>query len=280
MRLLAEHPGIVTDRTYPYEVTPVRNWMQFLGELGLPSAEAQPFSFSSLEPLDPNWRVGPAFSDASLLLPPELHESFGGRFIEQAADFFRRSAEECYREMGLRQDKPAPLFFAEKHQPYHVPGIVWEFYPRAREIFLVRDFRDMLCSIMAFNRKRNRADFGRSLAETEEQYILNIGEKARRLLKAWKNRRDRACLVRYEDLVSQTPKTLAVILRYLGLPASQAQIDGMIDRASEDTPVFQDHRTTPSAIESVGRWRRDLSPELQAICQDAFGTTLAEFGYA
>ena len=108
MRLLAEHPGIVTDRTYPYEVTPVRNWMQFLGALGLPSAEAQPYSFSSLDPLDPNWRVAPAFSDASLLLPPELHESFGGRFIEQAADFFRRSAEECYREIAVRQDKAAP----------------------------------------------------------------------------------------------------------------------------------------------------------------------------
>ena len=158
--------------------------------------------------------------------------------------------------------------------------VVWEFYPKGREIFLVRDFRDMLCSIAASNRKRNRADFGRNLAASEEQYIHNIGEKARRLLKAWNNRGDRACLVRYEDLVLQTPKSLTRALKYLGLPADQGRIDEMIRRASADTPVLQHHRTTPSARESVGRWRRDLSSQLQAICEDAVGATLAEFGYA
>jgi hypothetical protein len=208
-----------------------------------------------------------------------MYEWFGRRFVEQAAELCRRSAEDCYREIATLQNQHAPIFFAEKHLPDEVPGIVWELYPKAREIFLVRDFRDMQCSIAAFNQKRGSVDFGRSLAASEEQYIRYAGEVALRLRKAWDNRRDRACLVRYEDLVAQPQETLATVLNYLGLPADNAQIDEMISHASADTPDLQFHRTAPSLRESVGRWRRDLSPEMQAICQEAFGAALADFGY-
>jgi hypothetical protein len=63
------------------------------------------------------------------------------------------------------------------------------------------------------------------------------------------------------------------------LPADGAQIDEMIALAAVDTPELQQHRTTPSLMDSVGRWRRDLSPELLAICREAFGEALADFGY-
>jgi hypothetical protein len=278
MRLLAEHPGIVAQRSHPYELRPVWHWMRFLGALTEPSPDAQ--SSGRLEPLDPQWRVDHLpFSKASLLLAPTMHEWFGRRFVEQAAEFFRRSAEDCYREIATLQRQDAPAFFAEKHLPDDVPGMVWELYPKAREIFLVRDFRDMLCSIAAFNQKRGNVAFGRNFVATEEQYIHYVSEVVQRLRKAWDNRRDRACLVRYEDLIAQPKETLATVLNYLGLPADGAQIDEMIGRASVDTPDFEWHRTAPSVIDSVGRWRRDLSPELQAICQEAFGPALAEFGY-
>lgn len=277
MRLLVEHPAIVAYRSHPYEVSPVQYWTQFLGAFTEPTPDAQ--SSSGLGPRDAQWRVGHPFSDAPLLLPPTMHGWFGRRFVEQAADFFRRCAEDCYREMSIQQHRAAPVFFAEKHLPYDGPGIVWELYPKAREIFLVRDFRDMLCSIKAFNQKRGSADFARNLAASEEQYILNMGEMAARLRKAWNNRRDRACLVRYEDLVTRPAETLATILKYLGLPADDAQIHEMISRASVETRDLEQHRTSPSLIESVGRWRRDLSPALQALCQEALGAAPADFGY-
>ena len=36
-----------------------------------------------------------------------------------------------------------------------------QLYPRAREIFLVRDPRDTLASMLAFNARRGFVDFGR-----------------------------------------------------------------------------------------------------------------------
>jgi hypothetical protein len=277
MRLLAEHPGILAHRAHPYEACPVRNWMQFLGALTESAPDAQ--SSSKVASPDAQWRVAYPLSNASALLAPTMHGWYGRKFVEQAAEFFLRCGEDCYRELAASQHQTAPVYFAEKHLPYEVPGIVWELYPNAREIFLVRDFRDMLCSIAAFNQKRGSTGFGRGFAASEEEYILNLAECVNWQGMAWNNRRDRACLVRYEDLVSRTAETLATILNYLGLPADDAQIDEMIRRAAVDTPDLQQHRTTPSLPDSVGRWRRDLAPELYAICQSAFEAALADFGY-
>ena len=46
--------------------------------------------------------------------------------------------------------------------PNYLPVLIRELYPRAKEIFLVRDFRDMARSIMAFDAKRGYAGFGRA----------------------------------------------------------------------------------------------------------------------
>jgi hypothetical protein len=42
-----------------------------------------------------------------------------------------------------------------------VPRIARDLYPRANEIFLVRDFRDLICLVLAFNEKRGTVEFGR-----------------------------------------------------------------------------------------------------------------------
>jgi hypothetical protein len=39
------------------------------------------------------------------------------------------------------------------------------------------------------------------------------------------------------------------------------------------------HKTSPDPESSIGRWRYELDPSLQAICQEAFGDVLKEFGY-
>jgi hypothetical protein len=39
------------------------------------------------------------------------------------------------------------------------------------------------------------------------------------------------------------------------------------------------HRTVPDPADSIGRWRTDLSPELQSACEEALGPALRSFGY-
>lgn len=279
MRLLAEHPAIIAHREYPYEMRAGRYWMQLLGAITEPAAHAQ--SSTKLGNLDSLWWVAHhPFCKASPHTNPRLREWFGRRFVEQVAPLCQRSVEACYREVAAIQNQTAPVYFAEKHLADEIPGILWEIYPHAKEIFLVRDFRDMLCSIRAFNSKRGTPGFGRSNAASEVEYIANLGREAVRLLNSWHNRRVRSSLVRYEDLILDPAKQLRVILQYLGLEANTSMIDEMIGRASVDSPELEQHRTTSEPRQSVGRWPTDLDSTSLEQSEEVFDTVLKEFGYA
>jgi hypothetical protein len=278
MRLLAEHPGIVAYREYPYEMRAGRYWMQVLGAITEPAAHAE--SPSKLGNLDSLWWVAHhPFSKASNRTHPRLREWFGRRFVEQVAPLCQWSIEDCYREVAAIQAQAVPVYFAEKHLPDEIPGMLWEIYPNPKEIFLVRDFRDMLCSIRAFNTKRGTAGFGRNNAASEEEYIVNLGREAERLLKSWQNRGPKSCLVRYEDLMLEPIDQLSSILKYLGLESSDATIQDMIRKASVDSLELEQHRTSSEPGKSVARWLTDLDSTSLQICEQVFGTMLKEFGY-
>jgi hypothetical protein len=169
------------------------------------------------------------------------------------------------------------MYFSEKHRPGHVPALTWELYPNGKEIFLVRDFRDMLCSSFDFfteeETRRNRA-------ADDKQYISWVGGSIRHLYEDWQARRDKAYLVRYEDLILQPEETLTGILGYLELDASREAVNDLLTAtATADSKAFEQHRTSASAEASIGRWKRDLSASLQDACHAAFGEELTAFGY-
>jgi hypothetical protein len=244
MRVLAEHPAIVIYRAYPYELKSARHWLQSLkAQAELPAAEP------------------------------------GSADVEQLAGFVQRSIEEFYRQIADLQGQEAPTYFAEKHSAGDLPWLVWELYPQAREIVLVRDFRDMLCSILAFNAKRGTAEFGRQRVASDLEYVARLGPRVARLVKSWKARADRAHLVRYEDLVLRPAATVSLALEYLELERTPATVRAMIQRASEETPELRHHRTSRDAEASIGRWQQDLDGTLKAACTEAFGEALEECGY-
>ncbi len=278
MRLLSEHPSIAALRIYPYEVRPGKYWMQLLGAMADPAYPAQ--SRSKLGNFDDAWwELQDPFQRGSLGQNEPLQQWFNSQFVEQTAMLCQRSIEGCYREVANVQDQQAAVYFAEKHIPDEVPGIIWELYPKTREIIIVRDFRDMLCSIRAFNAKRGSVGFNRDQVDSEEQYIYRLGREAQQLLSSWKTRRDRTCLVRYEDLISQPTEILRRVLTYLNIEAGPSMVEGILRRALVDTPEMEAHRTSGSAQRSIARWHTDLDADSKLLCEQVFGDALKEFGY-
>ena len=266
MRLLSEHPSIAVLRIHPYETRPGKLWMQLLAR-----------AFWKDEPLwnEPLSRFGEL--DASGAASDERW--FLSQLIERVATSCQRSVEECYREIAEARNQPLPAYFAEKHIPDEVPGITWELYSKAREIVVVRDFRDMLCSIRAFNSKRGSIGFNRDQVASEEEYIRRLGREAQRLWRSWSARRQQAHLVRYEELIDRPRETLQGILAYLKLDAAPSAAEELLQRAMVDTTELAGHRTASTAQESIGRWRRDLDPATQLLCREVFGESLEQFGY-
>ena len=140
-----------------------------------------------------------------------------------------------------------------------------EFYPKAREIFLVRDFRDMVCSMFAYNAKTGLVGFGYKDAKNDEDFCERKREEAFRFLKSWKSHSRNAYLLRYEDLVLHPAETLQSTLDYLGLDSSQATVERMLQQAATSHQEGQQfHQTASNPRASIGRWRADLPPALQA----------------
>jgi hypothetical protein len=208
-----------------------------------------------------------------------LEAWLGGDGVESLASFCQSRIDAFYARLAA--DGPRPRYFVEKYLPYQLtPDLLSELYPGAREIILVRDFRDMLCSVIAFNKKRGWEAFGRAEASDDAEYVqTTVANSAKRLLRRLRERGDAAHLVRYEDLILKPEATLGAMMEYLGLEASEEAIAATLARADEDSPKVDDHRTTDKASASIDRWKRDLSPELAEVCAEVLDPVLTEFGY-
>jgi aryl sulfotransferase len=116
-----------------------------------------------------------------------------------------------------------------------------------------------------------------------------MAETVAGLLRAWSRRRERAHLLRYEDLVADPAAALSGVLAYLELDQSPATVEAALAAGSEEVlrlpgashepAEVAAHRTAADGDSSVGRWRRESDQAFTAATQDAFGEALAAFGY-
>ena len=280
MRVLSEHPSIVIHRTHPYELRAARHWLhgfKVLTEPRNPYLSAQADTFQN----DVAWAGHSPFYPLPLGAVPGVGEWFGKTYVEEFAAAVQRWIDECYERIARGQGTPDPVYFGEKHRPDGIPWLVWELYPAAKEVFLVRDFRDVISSMLSFNARHGRPVFGPPEPVSNEEFVRYIYKgPIHRVASSWQKRRDRAKLVRYEDLITDPIATLAAILTYLELDASEPTVAGMVERASAESSDMQRHRTSSAVADSIGRWETSLSPSVQSVCEDVLGDVLHQFGYS
>jgi hypothetical protein len=284
MRMLAEHPNILVHERHPYETRVCSYWMHFLKVLAEPvdlSALPAPFDFYT----DPKRLAQfPYFfsNPPRHPVPPAqaaIDHWYGSSQIEELARVAQACVESFYREYAAARRRTNPVFFAEKSAPAsHCGWTIWQLYPRSREIFLVRDPRDILASMLAFNERRGFAAFGRERVGTDEEFAEVIRSDMLSLARKWQGRSERGVLVRYEDLIESPKRNMHRILDTLGLDSSAAVVESMTRAGAEATAAVSRHRTAPDGPSSVGRWARDLEPRLQSVCNEVLAGLL-EFSY-
>jgi hypothetical protein len=277
MALLGEHPAIIAHRRYPYELYTCQYWMQLWSFLSAPgNTRLEAGSLVSSSGLD--W----------LKLDPRNHYPFDDAAVQQSLDrdslegllgFCQSNVEALYQEIARAQGQEHGQYFAEKGFLKPVVRLIREAYPRSRQVFLVRDFRDMYTSAAAFNVRRGFPAFGRERVDSDEAHVLALGKEAQELLDFWLEQKGDSLLVRYEDLITRPADCLERIFHYLELEGDAAVINGILSRA-EKNAQFCFHRTSASGASSIGRWRSALSPHVQALCEHAFREPLAGFGYS
>jgi len=279
MRLLSEHPELVMNARYPFEARLQRYWVHWLQIMAEPAnhrESSHPETFPTQ-----HWSVGanPFFTAEVAKEDPALAQQLSGEHVIALAGFAHQATETYYLSCMTRFGHPNARFFVEKHVPDMTPRLVWELYPGAKEIILVRDPRDMLASILAFNEKRGSSGFGRDRVETDTDFVRQLASGVSGLMQNWRSRREQAHLLRYEDLLTAPEKTLRETFEYVGIDASADMVQRVLRQASAPDAALAFHMTSRDQGASIGRWKRDLRADVQALCSEEFGPALAEFGY-
>lgn len=289
MKMFAAHPEIVTLRRFPYESSAGKYWMHAMKVLSDPAnleLSAHPDTFHS----DRWWAGSNPYFDGSAIDDPERAAWLGREHVERLARFFQETVEQWYLAVARSQEQEAPRYFAEKHLwPNFLPMLIRELYPGAREVFLVRDFRDVACSALAADERRGYAGFGREPHMSQAQYVRDVVRRmATDLQRSWEARAPGGHLVRYEDMALRPRETLTSLLTFLGVEASGGTVDRVLALASEDVPslpgstsdpeLVERHRDDGSPEQSIGRWR-ERDEGFREVLDEALGEALSAFGY-
>jgi Sulfotransferase family len=275
--LLAAHPGIVVDRIAPYETRTSSYWLHAFQVLSKPADHEHAGDLATFVRNAHSVGQNP-FDMARRGEAAEMRVWYSRTQVERVAAFCRGSIDSYYRTLAKANGQMNPAFFAEKRLTNVLFNPLGELYPHGREIFLVRDFRDVVASIFAFNAQRGYQAFGRQHFASDEDYIKRLALWARQLRDGWRRRAGNSLLVRYEDLALTPGRTLEAVLVYLGFDPGKEVIESMTSYA-HTAPEVPGHKTSIDAEHSIGKWQEELDEHLKEVCAAEFGDLLAEFGY-
>lgn len=276
--LLGAHPAILAPQPFRFEPRAGAFWMDVLATL------AEPQSYHQMVAPDAyghHWWTGERrmIPQARFEAGDRLGRWLDTEYVEDIATFARRQVDSFYRHAAEPGDLRTASFFLEKSWPGPSTRMLRALYPRMREVFLVRDFRDVACSIFAYNRRRGFESFGRRGVATDRDYIAGpLLQFARGLLDAWRAEAGTAFLLRYEDLVRDPHPTLERVFSHLGLDWDDDLVERAV-RGAEHSEGLGDHQTAASLEATVGRWREDLGEAEQEAFEGEWAEVLADFGY-
>ena len=273
---LSRHPEVIAYRPTSREMRVASYWMSVLRVLAEPASYLRQINLDHVRIGNPTWWTG-----FGAEFPAELDDAeappLQAQSMSAVAALCQERIDSFYCAVAEESGKPGASRFVEKMQPHHlVPVVMADLYERSREVFIVRDFRDVLCSMRAYTDEKGGRTFARRPADSDADWVARIDAHAGRLAANWRERSESAFLLRYESFVMRPAETLTELAGYLEIDSSQEALSAMADVVSAG---HGGHGTSRDAEASIGRWRKDLSPELQEVCERELAEPLAAFGY-
>jgi hypothetical protein len=266
MQEFATHPDIVISNIYPFEIKLTSYyaalWNVLTAGCHTPTEIETDFGAHSTD----DFLVG-----RNPWNRPDLLEAVGGagavRLMQKTfpgkLEYLFRSTIEEYYGILADKNKASARMFAEKsaiNEP--VRSACRVLFGAVKEIVLVRDPRDYVCSARSFWRTEPDRMF--TTMEAELPMLMKIHRKAQA----------DTLFVRYEDLILEAEPTRRRIYDFLQCDANFQPLAISADLVPDN------HRTSQSSAASVGRFKVDLDQDTVRACEDRFQPFMRMFGYA
>ncbi|MDQ3587044.1 MAG: sulfotransferase [Actinomycetota bacterium] len=179
-----------------------------------------------------------------------------------------------------------PLTVLKEPNSSHAADLIMSLVPGSRLVFLLRDGRDVIDSVLdATSGETWMGAFG---ARDERERLDAIRLQARHWLYNTNKVQhafaahapERRFLVRYEELLADPLRTLGELLRWAGLATSEDELWEMVSRESFAS-IPPEKRGTGKFFRAAapGLWRENLAPGEQQVVSELLGEKLEELGY-
>jgi hypothetical protein len=170
-------------------------------------------------------------------------------------------------------------------------------YPRV--IYIVRDPRDVALSQYHYHRKLQKIADNSPVESFITRFLAgetcphgSWGQNVATWLVARQDE-SRFLLMRYEDMIADTPRELARIVQFLGVEADSARLSQVVERSSagrmrqleqaqtDQCELTKGSRKDISFVRAArsGGWRAELSPSIAEMIEDAWGPLMRDLGY-
>jgi hypothetical protein len=180
---------------------------------------------------------------------------------------------------------PSPLMVIKEVNGSQAADRVMKLFSRSKLLFLVRDGRDVIDSLMhAYD---SWMDAPPQLRKPEERLAwvreacLDWASKIDIVRSAFEfHPPDLRLELRYEDLLADTGSRIKALFEWLGLPADRERVEEIVAAHSfQRIPADKRGATKPERFAQPGLWRENLSAEEQAVAAEIMGPRLAALGY-
>jgi Sulfotransferase family len=257
---LLDHRLVAFDRVYPYENRYLAYMARLLTPVGESFEDSPEWNGVKLLRGEPD-RFGPLPFEPLSLDRVDLRSRLVRHWWEAFSESLREFSGEHLR------------YYAEKRWGNMI-GLLTEAQIGCAIINLVRDPRDVICSVRSFDEKRGFFGFGRTTDMTEDDFLYFLIDRMEVNLASMTclDPIHQSTLVRYEDIIDNPARTAAAVGDFLGITLSA----GPEDLKGE---IFELHSTSEQAAGSVGRWRRDLSMRDVKAVTARLGHEMARYGY-
>lgn len=162
-------------------------------------------------------------------------------------------------------------------------GAIFHFFPDARFVHVLRDGRDVACSLRTH--PRHKVVDGKLVPLDTWKPLAGCARRWRDDIECsrpwWSDPRFHT--LRYEDLVRDPGAVLRRLMAFLGEPWDDALLAHAADgSSSRDVTRFAQNPEAIGAVNaaSIGRWERDLDARDRRIFKRIAGSLLVELGYA
>ena len=265
--------------------------MQLFAEIPEISVIDESYIPLHLVPIDHALPDGEYFRQGSRSDDP--HYFFAQRYLPEAFSelrtLFMRGLLRQLEELGQNTD-PRWIVIKEPNGSHASDSLI-QLFPEARLLFLVRDGRDVIDSLIdamlskdSWWQQSQGSDEPRIVSERmafinhHAKLWLQRTQSTQRAFDALPEKQ--RCQVGYEDLLADTATEFGRMLGWLGMSISPEQLDAVVEKRSfKAIPDSQKGPGKRARSASPGQWKERLRPGEIELVEQVMGPKLQDLGY-